>query len=444
VCGGLLALLLGGLQSSTIRPAVAAGEAEATGTLAAIELRVNDKPSPVGVDAVPHFGWRASDETRDALQAGYRIQVAASREALERGEELVWDSGRVRSNLVNAVPYGGPPLESDTRYYWRVRLSDDLGREGPPSAVAAFDVGLLTNEDWSGASWIRRDSREEDDYTLYRRRFELSAGAIQRAVLYISSCHKYELWVNGVPTGKGPAYHQPQYQYYNAYDVAVLLRPGSPNVLAVFNHWWGFGQGRPRAERGVIARLVVTHADGRRTVVGSDGEWRQRRAEQWELGTAKRNRTNGIGYIEKIHAARVVEGWQEVGFDDSGWEAVSVVGAHPVAPWTGVLQADLTRVIEARHQPVAWTQLDESHFVVDFGKVRAGYPVVDFPAGGAAGEVALRGGYTQEDDGRVSRRTTQRTDLGYTYVYDGRGSQFRPAPGHALPGDRERAPGAGS
>lgn len=376
---------------------------------------------------MPFFGWHASTAQRPALQSAYRIRVARSPEALRANQPHVWDSGTVASNAVNSVRYAGPALAADTRYYWDVQLTDELGQTGTASSVSTFEVGLLRNEDWTGASWVRRDSQDEDDYTLFRKTFELPAGEIARATIYLSACHKYELWVNGTATGKGPAYHQPQFQYYNAYDVAASLHAGPGNALAVFTHWWGGGQGRPKGARGLIALLVVHYANGRRVAIGTDETWRQHRAEQWELGQPKRNRTNGIGYVEKIHADRILVDWQKPSFDDRDWAAVAVVGPQPTAPWTGALRPDLTRVTETAHEPVAWTELAPGHYLADFGQVRAGYPVLDFAAAAEGRPVTIRGGYTLEPDGHVSRRTAQKTDLSSTFIHDGRALTFRPA-----------------
>ncbi|MBE2213989.1 MAG: family 78 glycoside hydrolase catalytic domain [Opitutaceae bacterium] len=424
---GLSALLL--LASLLIRLAAAgsAGAAETAPGLNALDLRVCDVTSPVGVDARPWFGWLPLDVNRASGQARYRIQVASTRALLEAGRPDMWESGSVASSQVGAIPYAGAPLRPDTRYYWRATLVDDRGQMGPPSAVAMFDVGPLTAADWSGAAWIRRESDDANDYTYYRHRFDLPAGEIARAVLHLSAAHKYEVALNGITIGKGPAYHQPQYHYYNGYDVAGALRAGAPNAIAVFARWWGAGQGRPKAAPGLIARLTVDYADGHRVIVGTDGTWKQRRAAQWEADTPKRNRTNGVGFIEKIHADRILAGWQAVDFDDSDWDAAAILGAHPVAPWTGELQPDLTRVIEQAVGPVTWTRLGEGHWLADFGKVRAGCPEIDFPAGGAGTEVVMTGGYTLEADGRVSRATTQKTDLSYRFTLSGEPAQFRAA-----------------
>lgn len=407
--------------------AVAAERAARTPGLLALHLTVCDKPAPVGIGSQPWFGWLPRDEARDALQTGYRIQVATRPDLLDAGTPDLWDSGDVTSGQVNAIRYGGAPLPADSRCYWRVQLTDDRGIAGPASAPAMFDVGPLASEDWSGAAWIRRDTSEDDDRTHYRHRFALPAGAIARAVLHISACHKYDLWLNGAPVGSGPAYHQPEYQYYNGYDLTDRLDAGAENVFAVFARWWGGGQGRPRGARGLIARLTVDYADGRRIILGTDGSWKQRRADAWEPDTPKRNRTNGIGYVEKIHADRLLPGWEQPDFDDTAWEAAVVIGAHPVAPWNGLLQPDLTRVVETPCEPAAWTRLGEGHYLVDFGRVQAGYPQVDFPAGDPGRTVVMTGGYTLEDDGRVSRRTTQKTDLSYTFVLGAGPARFRPA-----------------
>jgi len=399
--------------------------------LTAQELRVCDKATPVGTEEQPHFGWTPLDPSRDSRQSAYRILVASSRESLDSGKADIWDSGVVESKLVNAIPYGGPRLRPATRYFWKVLLTDDLGRSSS-SATAHFDTGLLTNEDWAGAQWIRRDSAEPNDYTLYRRSFELPASPVTRAILYLSACHKYELWVNGAAVGKGPAYHQPQYQYYNAYDVSALLKVGASNTLALFNRWWGSGQGRPKGERGMIAKLIVEHSDGTTTTLCSDGAWRQQRAEQWEPNTGKRNRTNGIGFIENIQASRITDGWEQPGFDDSGWSPVTVIGPHPTAPWKGRLQADLTRANEQTHEVTQWTRLGDRHYLADFGKVRAGYPAVDIPASATTTPILMKGGYTLLDTGLINPRTNQKTDLSYTFIPDGKPRQFRPAEYHGM------------
>lgn len=391
-------------------------------------LHVSNVSTPIGTDARPSFGWKpVFSGGKVASQSHYRIQVATSRDLLLLGKPDVWDSGQTKSTAVNAIPYGGPALKSDTRYFWRVLLTDQNGHTDMPMSLAYFDVGLLTPADWSGAVWIRRDNKEENDYTYYRKRFSVSKAPVSRAVLYITASHKYEAWLNGALVGKGPAYHQPQYQYYNAYDVTELVQGQSANTLAVFTRWWGAGQGRPAAARGLLAKLVIHHTDGSTDVVGTDASWKQSRAEQWELGTPKRNRTNGIGFIEKVHADKMQPGWESPGFDDSAWNPVTVIGAHPVAPWLGELQPDLTRVTEKEYAAISWQKQPEGHLLFDFGKVRPGYPVLDLPQTSESTTIELAGGYTLLPNGRINPLTNQKTDLSYVFHHDGKPRRFQAA-----------------
>ncbi len=64
-----------------------------------------------------------------------------------------------------------------------------------------------------------------------------------RATVYVTSVHKYALYVNGTLVGKGPAYAFPQFQFYNAYDITGLVTHGTTNLFAIFNHWFGGGSG---------------------------------------------------------------------------------------------------------------------------------------------------------------------------------------------------------
>ena len=110
----------------------------------------------------------------------------------------------VAGDRENHVVYAGAPLAADTQYYWAVRTWDREGNPSPYSTNSAFTVGLLANSDWSGASWIYRSTSVSDDYTYYLKSATLSAPSVTRATVYITSVHKYTLYVNGTLVGKGP------------------------------------------------------------------------------------------------------------------------------------------------------------------------------------------------------------------------------------------------
>jgi len=246
--------------------AVVAAPVLAAAPLAPTNLIVDDVVNPAGTASVPYFGWLDNDTNANEIQTGYEILVATSQSNLDANLGDAWDSGEVASSQEGHVVYAGVPLTADTEYFWKVRTWNREANAGPYSGDATFEVGLLANGDWSGASWIWRSNSVADDYTYYRKWTPvLSATNIQRATVYVTSVHKYALYVNGTLVGKGPTYQYPQYQYYNAYDITSLLAPGTTNLFAIFNHWFGGGSGRPVSKRGVLLSRRFTRVRSRPT-----------------------------------------------------------------------------------------------------------------------------------------------------------------------------------
>ncbi|MEJ5169873.1 MAG: family 78 glycoside hydrolase catalytic domain, partial [Fimbriimonadales bacterium] len=123
-------------------------------------LRCEHLEDPLGVEAAsPRLSWkiRCGDPQRRGIrQTAYQIQVATSRAALEANQPDLWDSGRVASDRGVLVPYGGRPLRSAQRCFWRVRAWDENRQASAWSDVAEWTMGLLEPDDWR-ARWIGRE-----------------------------------------------------------------------------------------------------------------------------------------------------------------------------------------------------------------------------------------------------------------------------------------------
>ncbi|MEO7191635.1 MAG: family 78 glycoside hydrolase catalytic domain [Vicinamibacterales bacterium] len=386
-------------------------------------LTVDDDVNPIGVGPRPSFGWRVHDADPNELQTTYQIRVASTAQLLASGRADVWDSGEVRSRQQSHVDYRGPQLGADRQYFWQVRTWDKSGVRGPFSAPSHFVVGPLDNADWAGAQWIRRASTDVDDYTYYRKSVRLPAKPVQRATVYVTSVHKYELFINGQPVGKGPAYQYPQFQYYNGFDITARVRPGA-NLFALFNHWFGGGQGRATSARGVLMKAVIHYADGSIVTVNTDGSWKQLQAPSWVLGQLGRNPGEGIGYVERIDARKLLPLWNQPSFDDTAWAPVESIGPQPVAPWVNPPQPDLTRIVEEEIRPASVTPIGDGAYMVDLGKVYAGTPRITFSGGTPGQLVTMLGGYTLGANGRIDPTKNQAADLSYfaelngsTFVY---------------------------
>ncbi len=129
-----------------------------------VDLRVDDRSAPMGIDdARPLLGWQLSETHRAAghpchrpgsrracpgdEQTAYQIQAATSGRDLAKGR-LVWDSGKVRSATQTGVPYAGSPLGSREKVVWHVRVWDADGRSSDWSSPSSWEMGLLEQSDW--------------------------------------------------------------------------------------------------------------------------------------------------------------------------------------------------------------------------------------------------------------------------------------------------------
>ncbi|MGA2100215.1 MAG: family 78 glycoside hydrolase catalytic domain [Candidatus Sulfotelmatobacter sp.] len=129
-----------------------------------VHLRCEYLENPLGIDAAPpHLSWQSDSTERNWRQAAYEIQVAGSDETLKSGKADIWDSGKVVSGESVGIAYGGPPLESRRRYYWKVRVWDASGQVSESADRAWWETGLLHATDWK-AKWIRwKNPQDEAD-----------------------------------------------------------------------------------------------------------------------------------------------------------------------------------------------------------------------------------------------------------------------------------------
>lgn len=110
---------------------------------------------PLGVeDASPHLSWQLSASRRNVMQSAYRILVADNESLLQQDAGNIWDSKKVISGQSLYVVYAEKKLHSGAVYYWKVMLWDDQGVASKWSKPSAWDMGLLSREDWKGAQWI--------------------------------------------------------------------------------------------------------------------------------------------------------------------------------------------------------------------------------------------------------------------------------------------------
>ena len=108
-------------------------------------LRVNNlkceyRNNPIGIgESRPRFGWIIESDLTNVMQETYHLQVAVDDEF----SFIIWDTGIVNSSESVHVEYDGPPLASSTRYFYRVRITDNHKQESPWGDKAYFETAMF-------------------------------------------------------------------------------------------------------------------------------------------------------------------------------------------------------------------------------------------------------------------------------------------------------------
>ncbi len=386
----------------------------------AVDLRTERRPDPIGLDELrPRLSWQVRLDSAAIRQGSFAVQVASDPRFSARA--LRWSPPPI-TGAEPWIVYDGPPPRSRERCFWRVRLVDDRGVEGPWSAPASFEMGLLAPSDWH-ARWIGWIDPTRPSWSsrspLLRRSFRL-AGTPDRVRLYRTALGLVEVLINGRPVGTDRL--APGWTDYRsriqvaAFDVADLLRPGENVVAARLGRGWYAGDvGQFGAEQygdfpALLAQLEIEPARGRRMTVATDSSWRAHPGPLVE---------DDLLMGERIDARDEPPGWTEPGFRDDDWLPVVQVagpGGRLVA------QRDPGAVVVAELAPRAISRLDADRQIVDFGQNLAGH--VRIRAAAPAGTtIVIRHAEALTREGELytaNLRKARQTDA-YTFRGEGEG-----------------------
>ena len=109
-------------------------------------LTVENVSNPIGIGVkTPRFSWQLVSNKQNVKQTAYEIQV-------KEGNNTVWASGKVASEMSVFNRFAGSQLVSNSKYSWQVRVWDNQGHTSK-WATASFETALLNASDWK-ASWI--------------------------------------------------------------------------------------------------------------------------------------------------------------------------------------------------------------------------------------------------------------------------------------------------
>lgn len=360
--------------------------------LKVVRLSCEYKENPLGIDVKrPRLSWQIESDRRGVMQSAYQIQVSQSDSTFN---EIVWDSGVVKSDQSIHVEYAGDPLLSRTRYYYRVRVWDNQENVSSWSETAYWETGLLDSGEWV-AEWITTE-QEEEASSLLRKVFNTS-GLIEEARIYATSLGLYELYLNGKKVSDwlftpGWTSYNKRLQY-QTYDVTELLNEGENVVGALLGDGWYKGyigwesqKEKYGNKRALLMQLHIKYRNGKEEVFVTDESWKAN--------------TGPIQYSQiyhgEIYDARLEkEDWCSAGYDDKDWKPVV---KHTHTKDTLVAQEnDPTRVIETL-KPLQVIRTPAGETVIDFGQNLVGW--VHFSVTADAGtEIVLQHAEVLDKDG---------------------------------------------
>ena len=342
------------------------------------DLRTERLVNPMSIDTpTPRLGWRIETNTNDVKQTCYHLIVSSTPEKAQALDGDLWES-IVDTDQSQWISYQGKPLRSNTRCYWRVKVSTNKG-DSDWSDVAMWNVGLLYEADWQGR-WIGLDRKmswdEETEHSrlsarYLRKEFELDK-QVAKATLYICGLGMYEAFINGKRIGDQVLAPAPtDYRrtvLYNAFDVTQLLdKNNAIGVILGNGRYYTMQQDKKPYK---ITRfgyptlrlnLIVEFTDGSKKTISSD--------EKWKLSPDGAIRSNNEYDGETYDANKEFTNWTNIGFDDSQWMNAERT-AIPLGTLRGAMAPNMKVICQL--EPKSLTRKD-GKLVLDMGQNMAGW-----------------------------------------------------------------------
>jgi alpha-L-rhamnosidase len=408
--------------------------------------------NPTNIDVnKPRFSWQLTSEECVQTQTAYQILVSSNEEDLKNSVGDMWDSGKVKSSQSTNIIYEGKELESDKRYYWKVKVWDKQGKlcsydfikennqdedftgSFEIEGISCFETGLYMESDWEGL-WIT--SENIDSAPLFRKEFKLE-NKIKKANLYICGLGYFEAYLNGEKVGNDvlvPGWtdfdkremkdllypiedNTTKRILYLKYDVTELLKEGRNALGVILGNGW-YNQ-RERTVEGklwyenpkLIFQLNVEFEDHSRCSFFSNDRMKT---------SGSPIVFNNIFYGEVYDARLEKEGWNTADYDDSDW-SFAKAAEKPLGKLCAQNCAS-DRIIQVI-QPVKVTSGTE-RYIYDLGQNLSGW--INVKVNGTRGtKIVLKFAEEINEDGLLDYRSAggEQQLQSDTYILKGEGEE---------------------
>lgn len=173
--------------------------------------------------------------------------------------------------------------------------------------------------------WRSREEEKPDRYLIFRKKFTVPASFDGKISLDIAADSTYEIRINSKRCPGSQVADMPYDRTFASLDITGLVHSGE-NVIAVEVHY--LGEDFLTYRSGPAFLCAAVHAAGR-LLAATDSTWK------WAFSPAMRQGlccklTDQLGFVF-CKDERQNQPWDELGFDDSGWE--NAVELENVSGW---------------------------------------------------------------------------------------------------------------
>lgn len=336
----------------------------------------------IGITHIPQFGWTLESDKRNVLQDSYILEIAEDKAFTK----LVYESGRVNKDQSAQIIPRGVSLQSQTRYFVRVKVS--AGEEETPWAETGFVTGIMDNEEWKGCFITAEEETDADNSkgTYLRKCFRLK-GKVKEAFASTTALGIYNFYINGKKVGRDeltPGWTSyKKHLCYQTYDVTDYLKEGGNVMGAVVAAGWfkgkmGFdGLAKRRNHYGdrtaFLEQMLVRYEDGTEETFVTDTTWTGHDAPVVFAEI----------YDGEIYDARKeIKGWAEDEISGADWKPVKKVD-YDMSVLTGQGSGKVAEIEEVKPKCIFKTPQGDT--VIDFGQNMSAH--IQVTASGKTGDV---------------------------------------------------------
>ena len=217
--------------------------------------------------------------------------------------------------------------------------------------------------DWSQSKWIwSTDQSTQNNWSVFRKNVQLNDLSSKEAIAHIAVDSKFWLWINGQMVvfegglSRGPSQAgnwkrkdsiTPANTWYETVDIKPYLKKGN-NTIAVLAWFWGRQTYKGTHINSGKAGLLFAANVGNTTIV-SDASWKATKHNGYasENCIASKSVTQ---FNVRYNANNELNDWSDKAwysenYNDSNWGSATVLASAGEAPWYGLEQNYVPRLI---------------------------------------------------------------------------------------------------